>query len=95
MIIPKTYKQFGRDIKVSLEPFDDLRTFNGLCSPDTGRIKLVKGLDTCHLEHVFLHEALHMMMNLMQRHDLYEDENFINVLSGLIHQMLHTGKGEI
>lgn len=95
MIIPKSYTQFGRVINVKSHPSDDFQDYNGICAPDKSVIKLVTGLDRQQMEHVFLHESLHMQMSLMQRHDLYQDENFINVLSGLMHQMLHTGKGSL
>jgi hypothetical protein len=95
MIIPKTYTQFGRTIKVRPGTTGDLCAYNGSASPDRNLIVLDKELERGILEHVYIHEALHIMMNLMSRQDLYTDENFINVLSGLIHQMLHTGKGEI
>ena len=95
MIIPKTYTQFGRTVNVSLQPPCDFQDYNGICAPDKSIIKLVSGFERTHTEHTFLHEALHMQMSLMQRHDLYTDENFINVLSGLMHQMLHTGKGSL
>ena len=95
MIIPKTYKQFGRTIKVETKSGDWDLDYNGIVHPDKNCIRLIKGMERDITEQNYLHEALHLMMSLMQRKELYQDEEFINVLAGLIHQMLCTGKGEI
>lgn len=95
MIIPKSYKQFGRTIKVETKASDWDQHYNGIVAPDKSRIRLTLGLERDALEMTYLHEAIHMMLSLMQRDDLYNDEQFVNVMAGLTHQMLHSGKGEI
>ena len=95
MIIPKTYTQFGRTFKVVPEKSSHLSAYNGIAHPDQNLVVLDMALPRTLVEHNFIHEMLHNQMSLMQKFDLYNDENFINTLSGLIHQALTTGKGSI
>lgn len=44
------------------------------------------------LSHTFHHELAHMLMALMNRHDLFADENFVDGLGGLLAQYDSTKK---
>lgn len=44
------------------------------------------------MEHAYLHELTHAMLLAMGRQKLYEDEIFVDLLSGFLHQALTTAK---
>ena len=95
MIIPKSYKQFGRTVKVSVESTGPRAEYCGLASPDRGSILLTPGMSRDKLEHTFLHESIHLAMFALGRGDLFEDEAFTDQFAGLLHQLLTTGRGEV
>jgi hypothetical protein len=71
----------------------------GDCDPDMALIKVSKtdvnsrrAVPPEILEHSRWHEQVHYMLRLMGRMDLYEDEDFVDTLAGLLAQYEATKK---
>ena len=47
------------------------------------------------LEATYLHELVHAVLSCMGDTELYANEPFIDMFSGLLHQALVTGEGSI
>lgn len=45
--------------------------------------------------HTFLHECVHAILDIMNEDKLYKNEKFVDVFSGLLHQMEETTEYEI
>ena len=60
--------------------------------PSTMQIAICNGISTSALEQTFWHEATHAMLYVMG-HDLYTNEEFVDTLSGLVHQIVTTAEG--
>ena len=93
-LIPDRFQIYGRTIEVEWE--DDLiqhgnSRCNGLCDYDRGVIKLSNKVPESSKDHVFFHELVHMLLAGMN-HELYENEEFVEVFSGLLHQALSTAE---
>ena len=100
MKIPTSFNLLGYTIAVQYDPsldFNDNAT--GMAHYRTKRIRLqpsssshpVHPLDE---ERTFIHEVLHQCLHYMERNDLCEDEKFVNLLAGMIHQAITTAKFE-
>ena len=46
------------------------------------------------LHHTYLHEVTHAILDAMGKEDLSKDEEFVDMFSGLLHQVLTTGRDE-
>jgi predicted SprT family Zn-dependent metalloprotease len=96
MRVPKRFKLLGHTIEVSEEParyFE--RNAYGACSYEGKWIKLVpKGeshpVTQSSVEHTFLHELTHILLYHTEQSQLTDNEKFVDVLSGLLHQALTT-----
>lgn len=44
------------------------------------------------IEHTYLHEVLHHILDMLGYHELQSDEQFVDSVSGLIHQALTTAE---
>lgn len=55
---------------------------------DNQEIKLPKD----NIEHTFLHEATHAILQAMGEDELNDNEKFVDTFSGLLHQVLTTQK---
>jgi predicted SprT family Zn-dependent metalloprotease len=94
--IPKSFNLLGKTITVEDDPrliFTD--GANGMAHYRTSRIRLQPH---CHeqpvlavdREHTFLHELVHHILVSMEQQKLNDDEKFVNLFSGLLHQAITT-----
>ena len=44
------------------------------------------------VEHTFLHELIHHILDTMGESELRDNEKFVDILSGLLHQAFRTAK---
>ncbi len=96
MQIPKRFKLLGHTIEVIDDParFYEHRSY-GTCSYESKWIKIVPPSDShpitqSSLEHTFVHELLHHCFYLTEQSKMNDNEEFIDLLAGLIHQALTT-----
>lgn len=47
------------------------------------------------IEHTYIHELVHWLFYLSGKKDLNDDEVFVDVFAGLLHQVLTTSKGAL
>lgn len=101
MKIPKKFKLLGHTIEV-ME--DNSRYYEknsyGACSYEQHWIKLVMPSEhhpvtETSLEHTFLHELVHMMLYYTEHSDLTDNEKFVDLFAGLLHQALTTMEYEL
>lgn len=89
MKIPKRFHLLGTTYTVRIIPAakwpDDSAV--AFFDPSNCLIALKAGLSTEMREHSYLHELSHAVLHAMN-HALYEDEAFVDVFSGLLHQAL-------
>ena len=98
--IPKRFSILG--YTVTGEPTTKLRLANGAVGmADYDHLRILLQENTieyprirANVEQTYLHEVLHWIFHCAHRYDLGEDEDLIDVLAGLLHQVLVTGKGE-
>ena len=94
MKIPGSFQLLGKSYSVRIIPereWTESETW-GVCSPEKRQIIIKGGLSRETTEHVYLHEVTHAILDAMGRDRLYADESFVDLLSGLFHQALTSGK---
>ena len=96
MEIPKRFKLLGHSIEVieDAEMFYDKSVY-GRCSYEGKWIKLAfpapsHPVTQGSLEHTFLHELVHMIFYHTEQSKLNENEDFVDLVAGLLHQALTT-----
>jgi hypothetical protein len=94
--IPKSFQLFGSTYTVEIE--DNLRENTGNEADHSYRLKRIR-LQTVSeantkdaQEHAFLHEVVHAILTQMNESVLNDNEQFVDIFSGLLHQMIKTGK---
>ncbi len=98
----KTFKLLGHKIKVSYVKrimLPDGSTPYGVYYSEQNKIVVAthspnnnEPLPEEFIRHTFFHELSHAMMLLMNRHELYQDECFVDNLGGLLAQFYDTHK---
>jgi predicted SprT family Zn-dependent metalloprotease len=88
----------GRTITVSFDTNLNIgHSCIGICQHHTGEIKLqppsTYPMANDLVDATFFHEMTHAILYAMGREDLNQDENFVDVFSGLFHQALKTAHG--
>ena len=94
MKIPRSFQILGKSYVVKVIPdkeWAEPETW-GVCSPEKREITLRGGLKREVMEHVYLHEITHAILDAMGRDKLYADEAFVDMFSGLLHQAITSGK---
>lgn len=96
MEIPKRFKLMGQVITVHDAPRMDFdENASGMAHYRTMRIRL----QTHCMEHplldsdrekIFLHEVIHHILNVMEEDKLNNNEKFVNMFAGFLHQVLTT-----
>lgn len=86
MKIPARFSLLGTHYNVRTVPKIDEETV-AYFDPQKCLIALRSGLSKEQREHAFLHELVHAALHAMNN-ELYSDEQFVDVLSGLLHQAL-------
>lgn len=98
MQIPSSFTLLGRRINVIFDNDKmDKLGFLGQADPDFNKIYLANKhkeeiLPKEVIAHNFCHEAVHHILSLMGEEKLTANEKFVDLLGGLIHQMLITSK---
>ena len=93
-MIPAKYKLLGHTISVRIVPESRWKAKDcvGTYEPHRHRI-LIRGSATPSLrEHTYVHELVHSILGAMG-HRLNEDEEFVDMFAGLLHQALTTSEG--
>lgn len=98
--IPTRFEIGGRTIKIKhSERLIDEQCANGQVSYRNNEITIHKNtngakrpIDT-HVE-TYLHEITHLILNMMEEHELRDSEKFVSVFSQYLHQILKTSKYE-
>lgn len=98
--IPKSFMLFGRKIEVVFDDdYCNAHGMHGQSSWSKGRIYLLKfaleegekrELKDDQIEQNFFHELIHMILDTMGRCKLSNDEEFVSIFSGLLHQFTRT-----
>lgn len=92
MKIPSSFKLLGCTWKVHIlaaKHWEDDEAV-GYCKPDTAEI-YIKRTRRDLMEHTYLHEVLHATLYAMGS-KLYDKEEFVDGLSGLLHQVMTSGE---
>jgi len=96
--IPKQFTLLGHTITVEFDPALYCKEEEyGECHFDTLSIKLqsqTEGypLQRCLVEQSYLHEVTHMILYHMGEKELNDNEKFVDLFAGLLHQVLTTAK---
>lgn len=96
LTIPDRFKIFARTFTVEEVPeitYEGVKRL-GECNFDDQVIKLRSDLGKDQKEHVFLHELTHAILSAMDS-ELYDNEPFVEVFSGLLHQALTTSEKDV
>jgi len=98
MRIPKEFKLFGQTIKVKfIDKLVDEEDSTGQARYRGGKILIQKNNNGVYrnkeqIEQTFLHELVHYILQKMGKRDLQNDEEFVDVFAGLLHQYETTKK---
>lgn len=96
MRIPKAFTLMGNPFNVSYAPrVDSTEELYGICKVSEGCIVLQDigaDLSPNYQAHVFCHELVHAMLDMVGEEELSNDESFVDTLGGLIHQFLETAE---
>ena len=96
MKIPQHFSLMGREIEVIwLDDLEDKGEAAGRASWKRGEIELQepkKDADRAYVEQAFLHELVHLILWAMSEDDLSENERFVDLFGGLLHQAMVTGE---
>lgn len=93
LMIPKSYKLLGHTVTVHVVPEEDWKHQDcvGLYEPHRHRI-LIRGDLTDSLKlHTLYHEMVHSWLTALG-HELNDDEKFVDMLGGMMHQAMTTAK---
>lgn len=96
--IPKQFNILGHTIKVKMgNPIVNGRIVAGSVDPNNNIIELATTIDgnpigQSMLEHTYLHEITHLILDTMGENELYYNEKFVDLFAGLLHQVLITSK---
>ena len=94
MNIPATFQLLGRTWTVTQDSQETKhKHLMGECQNNRNTIKLTKGLEgedfpQDEVEQTFFHELTHAVLFTMGKNKLNEDEKFVDVFAGLLHQAL-------
>lgn len=97
MVIPKKFKIVNRTYKVkpmSKEVVEGSKLLGDTCFKDA-LIRLDMDQPEECLEHTFLHELVHALLQVSTRPKLTHDEKLVDSIAGALHQYLQTKKGQL
>lgn len=101
MRIPKQFKLMGQTFSVEFdETLINERDWTGSASYRRNKISIMPDCaahprNHDQLEHTFCHELIHHILyyagpSLKKSEDIHQDEGFVDILAGLLHQALTT-----
>jgi len=91
--IPKKFNLAGHTIEIvniSRRKWKHGKNCVGMWIPDQYRIELLGSLKGTNRQQVFLHEAVHAILDVAGYYQLSEDEALVDRVSHLLHHMLIT-----
>jgi hypothetical protein len=91
--IPKQFKLAGHTICIANMPAKKWKHGKdcvGMWMPDQYRIEIIGTLKGTNRQQVFLHEAVHAILDVAGYYELSEDEALVDRVSHLLQQMLTT-----
>jgi hypothetical protein len=96
--IPKRFKLLGQTIEVELVPH--IASHNGTLGEARAiqnNILLQENVDGFPIPesqrlHIFWHEAVHLMLGAMGQEELAGEEAFVDLMAGMIHQVISTAE---
>lgn len=89
--IPKKFNLAGHTIEIvniSRRKWKHGKNCVGMWIPDQYRIELLGSLKGTNRQQVFLHEAVHAILDVAGYYQLSEDEALVDRVSHLLHHML-------
>lgn len=89
--IPKKFSLAGHTIEVVNVPRSKWKHGKdcvGMWMPDKYRIELLGSLKGTNRQQVFLHEAVHAILDVAGYYEMSEDEALVDRVSHLLHHML-------
>jgi hypothetical protein len=89
--VPKSFSLAGHKIEVVNIPrskWKNGKNCVGMWLPDKYRIELHGSLEGTNRQQVFLHEAVHAILDVAGYYEMSEDEALVDRLSHLLHHML-------
>jgi hypothetical protein len=89
--IPKKFNLAGHTIEVvtvSRRKWKHSKDAVGMWLPDQYRIELLSTLKGTNRQQIFMHEAVHAILDVAGYYELSEDEALVDRLSHLLHHML-------
>lgn len=96
MRIPTGFQVFGRWVEVHLHEDHPEPTKYGHWDSQAQQIHLyAHGLSRGTIEHTFCHEMVHVLLDLTAQSELSKDEEYVDLLGGLLHQALDTFVGSV
>ena len=96
MKIPESFKQYAQEITIKYKKsLSNKHGCWGKCYYDRNEIefqdnKYEVGLPGLKIEETFYHELVHIILYHAGEHELRNNEKFVDVFSGLLHQALTT-----
>ena len=93
--IPKSFKLGGHTIKVvnvPLKRWEYGEQVLAMWIPSECKIQMRGDLEGTNRQQVFLHEACHAMLDTASYYEMSQNEEFVDRLSTMLHQMLTTMK---
>ena len=91
-LIPKSFEQFGRTIKVVQKVKVDNLGSLGEYDEAKGKITIKKSLSDDDKEQTFLHELVHEIFQSLGYYELSKDEQLVDNFAKLLHQYEKTKK---
>jgi len=97
MKIPEEFSLLNRSFSVAWMDEDThlIAQAKGAASLEQGRVLLYPSEHREDLEHTFLHELIHMVFESSGYPELSKNEEFVDLISGMLHQYMRTKKGEL
>ena len=98
--IPTKFSLLGRTYSVRWATTSELKTKDwngddGFHSHEKAEIVIRPKLNIEYAEHVFLHEVVHALFEMTGKDKLSEDEELMDLMSGLLHQFLTSKTGNL
>jgi hypothetical protein len=93
--VPRSFALGPHKIKVVNVPAKKWKwgdTVLAMWMPSECRIELISTLSGTYRQTVFLHEAVHAILDTCGYYDISENEDFVDRFSVILHQMLTTMK---
>lgn len=101
MKIPKYFELMGTRIEV-IEDADIMRDNDARGKADYRMecIRLAPDSPVCRmsrsqLEHTFLHEVIHWIFFKLNKRNLNDDEDLVDMIADLLHQVIESSRGEV